>query len=279
MSKKYTTNFLEDTNGSTGSANQVLISTPSGIDWVDGSGSGIIGGPYLPLSAGASYPLTGSLYLANVEGDQKIQFQRTGGNVYSIEHDSAQLYFYNRTTTESPLVIQNDGDVLMNAGNVGIGTTSPSEKLQVNNGKLYITESANASTANLIYLENSGSGGNEGVSIKFNPMFGAESMIASNREGAASDDANLTFHTALADVTTERMRITSAGDTGIGVTTPRAKLDVAGGIKVADDTDTAGANKVGTLRYRTSGNNSYVDMCMQTGASTYAWINVVQNNW
>ena len=78
---------------------------------------------------------------------------------------------------------------------------------------------------------------------------------------------------------TERMRITSAGDTGIGVTTPRAKLDVAGGIKVADDTDTAGANKVGTLRYRTSGNNSYVDMCMQTGATTYAWINVVQNNW
>ena len=52
MSKKYTTNFLEDTNGSTGSANQVLISTPSGIDWVDGSGSSIIGGPYLPLAGG-----------------------------------------------------------------------------------------------------------------------------------------------------------------------------------------------------------------------------------
>ena len=63
MSKKYTTNFLEDTNGSTGSANQVLISTAAGIDWVDGSGSGIIGGPYLPLTAGSSYPLTGSLYI------------------------------------------------------------------------------------------------------------------------------------------------------------------------------------------------------------------------
>jgi hypothetical protein len=24
---------------------------------------------------------------------------------------------------------------------------------------------------------------------------------------------------------------------------------------------------------------SYVDMCMQTGASTYAWVNIVQNNW
>ena len=114
-------------------------------------------------------------------------------------------------------------------GSVGIGTTTPSEKLQVNNGKLYITESANASTANLIYLENSGSGGNEGVSIKFNPMFDAESMIASNREGAASDNANLTFHTALADVTTERMRITSSGNIGIGTTAPEKKLHVAGG--------------------------------------------------
>jgi hypothetical protein len=58
MSKKYTTNFLEDTNGSTGTTNQVLVSTATGVDWVDGSGSGIIGGPYLPLTAGASYPLT-----------------------------------------------------------------------------------------------------------------------------------------------------------------------------------------------------------------------------
>ena len=61
MSKKYTTNFLEDTNGSTGTTNQVLVSTATGVDWVDGSGSGIIGGPYLPLTAGGSYPLTGGL--------------------------------------------------------------------------------------------------------------------------------------------------------------------------------------------------------------------------
>ena len=53
----------------------------------------------------------------------------------------------------------------------------------------------------------------------------------------------------------------------------------AGSIKMGTDTATAAAGNVGTLRYRTSGNNSYVDMCMQTGASTYEWINIVQNNW
>ena len=58
MGKKYTTNFLEDTNGSTGSANQVLISTPTGIDWVDGSGSSIIGGPYVTI--GTTQTITGA---------------------------------------------------------------------------------------------------------------------------------------------------------------------------------------------------------------------------
>ena len=77
----------------------------------------------------------------------------------------------------------------------------------------------------------------------------------------------------------EKMRITNTGNVGIGTTSPQAKLDVDGGIKMADDTATASSSNVGTQRYRTSGNNSYVDMCMQTGASTYEWINIVQNNW
>ena len=60
--KTYSTQYLLDSNNNTGSTNQVLVSTATGIDWVDGSGSGIIGGPYLPLSAGSSYPLTGDLF-------------------------------------------------------------------------------------------------------------------------------------------------------------------------------------------------------------------------
>ena len=69
------------------------------------------------------------------------------------------------------------------------------------------------------------------------------------------------------------------GNVGIGTTSPSSKLQVDGAVQVANDTDTASASKVGALRYRTSGNNSYVDMCMQTGASTYAWVNIVQNTW
>jgi len=76
-----------------------------------------------------------------------------------------------------------------------------------------------------------------------------------------------------------RMRINRSGNVGIGATSPQSKLQVNGGVQLSNDTATASAAKVGTFRYYTSGNNSYVDMCMQTGASTYAWVNIVTNNW
>ena len=58
LGKTYSTKYLADSNNNTGAANQVLVSTATGIDWVDGSASGIIGGPYLALSGGT---LTGAL--------------------------------------------------------------------------------------------------------------------------------------------------------------------------------------------------------------------------
>jgi hypothetical protein len=49
-----------------------------------------------------------------------------------------------------------------------------------------------------------------------------------------------------------------SGNVGIGATTPQSKLQVAGGIQMADDTDTASADKVGTMRYRTG--TEYVEV-------------------
>ncbi len=57
MGKKYSTDFIGDHSESTGSANQVLISTTSGVSWVDGSGSAIIGGPYVTI--GTDQTVTG----------------------------------------------------------------------------------------------------------------------------------------------------------------------------------------------------------------------------
>ena len=134
------------------------------------------------------------------------------------------------------------------AGNVGIGTTSPTTKL-------HISESSSASTVNLLYLENTGSGGSEGVSIKFNPMFGATSMIASNREGADSGKTNLTFHNCLVNdaAPIERMRITSAGNVGIGTTSPNGKLEVNGIVKIGNATTGLSMNGGSATEFLISG--------------------------
>tara|TARA_R110000751_G_scaffold9752_2_gene36010 strand:+ start:23 stop:3190 length:3168 start_codon:yes stop_codon:yes gene_type:complete len=45
------------------------------------------------------------------------------------------------------------------------------------------------------------------------------------------------------------------------------------------EVDAPSSSIEGTMRYRKDANNSYVDMCMQTGSSTYAWVNIKTNNW
>jgi len=139
-------------------------------------------------------------------------------------------------------------------GNVGIGTTTPGSKLEVN-GSI---------DAN----------GGDGYLIN-----GYGWAIESSGVLTLGDWDGSDFQTRIMDEnSTEVFRVTD-GKVGIGTTSPSAKLQVAGGVQIADDTDAASVNKVGTLKYRVSGNNSYVDMCMQTGATSYAWINIIQNNW
>ena len=139
MSKKYTTNFLEDTNGSTGSANQVLVSTAAGIGWVDGSGSGIIGGPYLPLAGGSSVgqAMTGTLYGPGatfyVSGNNSSNL-KVGDGSFRMEmgRSSIQARVVSTNAASSLNLNPNGGDVLFpGSGNVGIGMTIPYGKLDV----------------------------------------------------------------------------------------------------------------------------------------------------
>ena len=75
-----------DSNNSPGTANQVLVSTATGTDWVDGSGSSIIGGPYLPLAGGTMTAGAVVTFLdSSGSTDDRLKFG-TGGDM-QLFHD------------------------------------------------------------------------------------------------------------------------------------------------------------------------------------------------
>lgn len=121
--------------------------------------------------------------------------------------------------------------VVLGNGDVGIGTTSPGNKLHV--------EGAGGGSA-ISYFNNTTTAG-YGVLIK--------TLDTSNgRYG-------LQVHTG---GDSSALYVANSGSVGIGTSNASSKLQVAGGIQMADDTDAAVADKAGTMRYRTD--TEYVEV-------------------
>jgi hypothetical protein len=156
------------------------------------------------------------------DADRAVNFVKTGANTFSIEHDVNQFYFWNQTTSESPLLFQNDGDVIINGGNVGIGTSSPSNTLDLrkdtpafsqtsSSGAYYTTLGTNVDYTKSFVLNNKGS---EIIT------YGDDTGYGLNLNGGASNLIRFTTNA------TERMRIDSSGHLLVGTT--NASNSVAG---------------------------------------------------
>jgi hypothetical protein len=83
----------------------------------------------------------------------------------------------------------------------------------------------------------------------------------------------INFHTDGFSTGNTKMSIGSSGVTVTGT------IISSSSIKIGDDSSTTSASNVGSTRYRSDSNNSYCEMCMQTGASTYDWIVIKTNTW
>jgi len=125
---------------------------------------------------------------------------------------------------------------ITSAGNVGIGTATPTLKLEVNGsiavsgvGSAVTFDTTGAAQANYISTVDS-------FSLRMLCGRGATSSFTAG-PGAATIETN----------TTEKMRVTSAGDVGIGTSTPGAKLDVNGTSNFSDNMTLSRTNTAGSL--------------------------------
>ena len=121
--------------------------------------------------------------------------------------------------------------VIINAsGNVGIGTTAPTAKLDVVGGQLRISSSGTYSEPTAI----------AGV-IAFDTVNGQLAISARSNGG----NTYTSFYTSNAGTGAERLSITSTGNVGIGITAPATLLDVRGNSGVASGGSTPVAIRIG----------------------------------
>jgi hypothetical protein len=271
------------------------------------SGGGTLpGGPYLPLTAGASYPLTGDLTISKAATPLFTLLDTTNNISLLLGADDANTFI--RSSTGANIYLQpasSTSMTLLASGNVGIGTTSPSGALSVENtgtagvpvldiintsvsqfnhsgevmtpnmttgqnniiviGKESTTKqsgyigykwSSAGSNANVLTFGHWGSDnlmnidglGNVGIgttspvnNLHLHSASSATVMkISNSSSGVGAFDgmaialgngfSQLWYYEngyfRIATNNSERMRITSTGDVGIGTTSPGAKLDV-----------------------------------------------------
>jgi hypothetical protein len=163
--------------------------------------------------------------------------------------DGSQLTNINLSNATGVLSIAHGGSpwvssgtlIFYNAGNVGIGTTSPGARLSISKG------GTNAPTALGIASEYMHLGGTEqGIVNNYRMIgFGYTSpetyspvyigMQETSVSGSGKGDFIIGTRAATTDTApSERMRIDSSGKVGIGTTTPSSLLNVRGGAIVVD---------------------------------------------
>jgi hypothetical protein len=154
-----------------------------------------------------------------------------------------------------------NSQIFDNGTNVGIGTASPAQKLDVNGIARVTTEMRSKNTAgNISY-------------------FTFEENTNANSATFISGDARTTGNLGLWTNSLERIRIDNNGNVGIGYTAPAAKLAVNGTTLINTNTDNgvdalqvSGSAIASTLKFNTSGQTVSISSYYNGGTGRHIWI-------
>ena len=206
---------------------KVGIGTTSPAYPLDVTGSAQLSGGDLILRSDSTDADTQSIRFENASSDDRSAYIRADYSTNSSGNATSLVFGTNPSTGDG-----SDRMVISNTGNVGIGTTSPATALHID---------SSGATA-LTLQRNSGASSN--ISIKYD---GASQDYYT---GVASVSEDFVIGTSADLNGNNLLRVTSAGNVGIGTTNPLHKVDITGNASTAYDatSDSGQSNHDATLQ-------------------------------